>query len=89
VNQDTAVEAQERRKRDSYVRVYRLFNFGSIAFVVLVFSVMLSRSLGWVGLVLPSLVIASMYAAVTLVLDAVIYVVELRNGAAGSRRQRK
>ena len=38
----------------TYHRAYRIFGFGSIGFVVMVISVLLSRSLGIVGLLLPS-----------------------------------
>ena len=44
------------------------------------FSVALSRSLGFVGLILPSLLIGTAYVLVSFLLDVLIYVLELRNG---------
>ena len=56
----------------TYERIYRLVGFSLIGLIVLYFSVELSRSMGWVGLVLPSLLIATAYIIVTVILDAVL-----------------
>jgi hypothetical protein len=43
---------------NSYGRAYRIFGFGSLALVDLIFSIALSYSMGLVGFILPTLMIA-------------------------------
>lgn len=69
----------------TYERLYRLIGFGSIGLIVLYFSVALSRSMGWVGLVLPSLLITSAYLVITFALDGLLY--WLRTRSSDTRRR--
>ncbi len=73
----------------TYHRAYRIFGFGSLGFVVLVFSVALSRALGVIGLILPSLLIGIVYLFITTVLDVVIDLLEIRHADPPFRRKRK
>lgn len=71
----------------SYGRVYRLVGFVSLGLVDLVFSVALSVSMGIVGFIIPSLLIAVAYLVVECVLDLVIVWVDSRNRTVRHRRR--
>lgn len=70
-------------KDPGYQRVYRLVGFSLIGFVDAVISVALSRALGVVGLLLPSVLIGIAYFFVVVGLDFLIFFLELRNGSRG------
>jgi hypothetical protein len=74
------ISKENRLREPGYQRAYRMVGYCCIGFVILVFSVALSRSLGVVGLILPSLLIGAAYVVVSFLLDVLIYVLELRNG---------
>lgn len=71
----------------SYERTYRMFGFGSIALVDLIFSIALSYSMGLAGLVLPTLLIVAAYLLIEVVLDLIIEWIDSRNRI--TRRSRR
>lgn len=79
------------RERSGYQRVYRTINFGCLGGAIAVVSVLLSRSYGLPGLLLPPVLVGAVYAVVSYALDALIFVLELRAGAreADPRRPRR
>jgi hypothetical protein len=71
---------------NSYGRAYRIFGFGSLALVDLIFSIALSYSMGLVGFILPTLMIAVAYLLVECVLDLVIVWLDYRNRVVRRKR---
>jgi protein-S-isoprenylcysteine O-methyltransferase Ste14 len=55
-----------------YRQVYRVVNFTILGACLLVISLMLTPGLGWIGFVLPWLLVAAAYLLVTVALDVII-----------------